>query len=120
MKTSLLHLLLSPGGRLRRRTFWTSLGLASVALAGSWWILDITFGSTATWFVHLPFLWIAAVLMIKRLHDRGRSGWWLLLLLIPLLGPLWLALELVFLGGSAGPNRYGANPRGRADYLTVR
>ena len=46
---------------------------------------------------------------VRRLHDTDRSGWWLLLGLIPLFG--WIVL-LVFLvsGGTRGPNRFGPDP----------
>ena len=49
---------------------------------------------------------------IRRLHDVGRTGWWLLIFLVPLLG--WLVL-LVWccMKGTDGPNRFGANPLGR-------
>ncbi len=46
----------------------------------------------------------------KRLHDRNRSGWFLLILLIPLIGAIWLIIELGFLRGTKGPNKYGADP----------
>ena len=46
----------------------------------------------------------------KRYHDRDRSGWWLLLILIPLLGPLWLIVVLGFLKGTEGENRFGPDP----------
>ena len=59
--------------------------------------------------------------MTKRLHDRGRSAWWLIVLLIPVLGPLWLAIELALRRGTPGENQYGADPLERHyDYLTVR
>jgi uncharacterized membrane protein YhaH (DUF805 family) len=47
---------------------------------------------------------------VKRFHDRGKSGWWVLITLVPLIGPLWLLLELGFLEGDLGPNAYGPNP----------
>ncbi|MCZ6482632.1 MAG: DUF805 domain-containing protein [Alphaproteobacteria bacterium] len=49
----------------------------------------------------------------RRLHDIGRSGWWLLIGLIPLIG----ALILIFWAvkpGEDGDNRFGANPLGAA------
>ncbi|WP_347312165.1 DUF805 domain-containing protein [Defluviimonas sp. SAOS-178_SWC] len=53
----------------------------------------------------LPSLAVAA----RRLHDTGRSGWWLLLILIPIVGFLvliwWYATE-----GDKGPNEYGPDP----------
>jgi uncharacterized membrane protein YhaH (DUF805 family) len=49
---------------------------------------------------------------VRRLHDTDRSGWWLLIALIPLIGELVL-LVFMFLEGTPGPNRYGPDPKGR-------
>ncbi len=49
----------------------------------------------------------AIMVHIKRFHDRDKSGWWLLIGLIPLIGPIWLLIELGFLKGTPGPNQYG-------------
>lgn len=48
---------------------------------------------------------------IRRLHDTDHSGWWLLIALIPIIGPIVL---LVFLctQGDQGPNRFGDDPYG--------
>ena len=46
---------------------------------------------------------------IRRLHDLNRSGWWLLIALIPLIGSLILLYFLVQ-KGTDGPNQYGADP----------
>jgi uncharacterized membrane protein YhaH (DUF805 family) len=47
---------------------------------------------------------------VRRLHDIGRTGWWFLLVLVPLLGVVvliyWWCIE-----GSRGYNRFGADPR---------
>lgn len=64
------------------------------------------------------FIWCAAAVSVKRLHDIGRSGWFLLVLAIPVLGPLWLALQLCKRGVD-GRNRYGSDPMARMDYLKV-
>jgi len=48
-------------------------------------------------------------LTIRRLHDTGRSAWWILLLLIPYLGA-FIILTLMLLEGDAKPNRYGSSP----------
>ncbi len=47
---------------------------------------------------------------IKRFHDRGRSGWWLLITLVPGLGALWHIIECGFLQGDPLPNAYGPVP----------
>jgi len=56
---------------------------------------------------------------VRRLHDTGRSGWWLLIALIPLVGAIIL---LVFLAqdSAAGANRFGANPKTGAPLSAVR
>jgi uncharacterized membrane protein YhaH (DUF805 family) len=53
----------------------------------------------------LPYLSVS----IRRLHDTDRSGWWLLIYLIPVIG--FIVLLVFFLTGSdPGPNRYGPAP----------
>ena len=48
---------------------------------------------------------------VRRLHDTGRHGWWMLVSLIPFAGGVWL-IVLMCLNGSAGDNRYGSPPDG--------
>jgi uncharacterized membrane protein YhaH (DUF805 family) len=50
---------------------------------------------------------------VRRLHDTDRSGWWLLLVIIPIIG--WIVL-IVFLAtsGTPGPNRFGPSRDGGA------
>ena len=47
---------------------------------------------------------------VRRLHDSGRSGWWLLFGMVPAVGPIVL---LVFMGKDSKPeqNQYGVNPK---------
>jgi uncharacterized membrane protein YhaH (DUF805 family) len=62
-------------------------------------------------FIFLPSL----AVMVRRLHDSDRSGWWVLISFIPVLGGLIL-LIFSLLDGNAGPNRYGPDPKGRHLY----
>lgn len=63
----------------------------------------------------LSMVWSLATLLpslavgARRLHDIDRSGWWLLIGFIPLIG---LIVLIVFFAksGTPGPNRFGANP----------
>ena len=61
--------------------------------------------------------WAAAAVLllgglaVARLHDRGRSGWWLAPILVPVAGALWLAWELALRRGSAHANAWGPDPR---------
>jgi len=55
----------------------------------------------------------------RRLHDRGRSAFWLLLAALPVVGALVLAVECGFLPSRPAAERYGSAPGYRADYITV-
>jgi uncharacterized membrane protein YhaH (DUF805 family) len=52
--------------------------------------------------------WSSLVITVKRLHDRDKSGWWMFMGLLPLIGPFWVTAELFLLRGTDGPNRFGA------------
>ena len=47
---------------------------------------------------------------VRRLHDTDRSGWWLLICLIPLVGAIWFLVLMVF-DSTPGNNRFGPNPK---------
>jgi uncharacterized membrane protein YhaH (DUF805 family) len=47
----------------------------------------------------------------RRLHDIDRSGWWILINLVPLIGTIVL-LVFALMDGTPGDNRYGPNPKG--------
>ena len=51
------------------------------------------------------------MLLIRRLHDLNRPGWWCLGMLIPLLN-IVLAVYVLFFKGTDGPNDYGPDPLG--------
>jgi uncharacterized membrane protein YhaH (DUF805 family) len=97
--------------RLRRRTFWC----ATLAI----WIVFFAVRETfalerlplaATAWAALALASIGA-LAVARLHDRGRSGWWLAAIAVPVAGALWLGFELAFRRGNAHANAWGADPR---------
>ena len=54
--------------------------------------------------------WISIAVGIKRFHDRNKSGVWVLILFVPVIGSLWYLIECGFLKGTTGPNNYGADP----------
>ena len=49
-------------------------------------------------------------LSVRRLHDIGRTGWWVLISIIPVIGAVVL-LVFMSLDSEPGSNRYGANPK---------
>jgi uncharacterized membrane protein YhaH (DUF805 family) len=57
--------------------------------------------------VLLPAIGVA----IRRLHDTSRTGWWVLLALIPVIGPIVLIVFFV-MDSTPGENQYGPNPKG--------
>ena len=62
------------------------------------------------WLVNLVLFVIGLAVLAKRWHDQDRSGWWSLLLLIPLLGGLIVLIMCGFIAGTPGPNRFGEGP----------
>jgi len=65
-----------------------------------------TFFIIYTLLVFLPGL----ALLVRRMHDVGKSGWFVLLSLIPLIGTVWL-LALCITEGNPGDNKYGPSPK---------
>jgi len=49
-------------------------------------------------------------LSVKRCHDRDRSGWFILIGLIPVIGSIWYFIEVGLLSGTKGDNRFGMDP----------
>ncbi len=60
----------------------------------------------------LVLTWISTAATIKRFHDRGKSGFWILISIIPLLGPIWIFIECGFLSGTDSGNRFDVEPSG--------
>ena len=55
---------------------------------------------------------------VRRLHDTGKSGWWILISLVPLVG--FIVLLIFYVKDSdPGANAYGANPKGVESGATV-
>ncbi|HRX36183.1 MAG TPA: DUF805 domain-containing protein [Aestuariivirga sp.] len=67
-------------------------------------------GSIIVIIILLPFIWFFICLYAKRWHDRGKSGWWTLIGLVPVIGLIWIIVELGILKGTEGPNQYGPDP----------
>lgn len=103
-------------GRARRKEYWLfQLAVFSFLLVGSVLptILPATVGDLV---LILAMLVTFALLLpmyavgVRRMHDTGRSGWWLLIGLVPIIGGIW-QLVLLASAGDVGPNRYGPDPK---------
>lgn len=104
------------GGRARRKEYWMFV-LVSFVLAGVLSIIDKILGwervsgeGVLTSIYGLLVLIPGWAVQFRRLHDTDRSAWWLLLLLIPIVG--WLVI-LIFncQNGTPGENRFGQDPK---------
>ncbi len=95
-------------GRIGRADWWKGfVGLLVLQFIS--WLLFGDDGLLA--FVASVLLLLAGLaLHLKRLHDRGKSWPWLLLLLVPVVGLIWVIIDLGLLEGEADPNRYGPPP----------
>jgi len=121
MPQPLIEGLVSLKGRITRTRFWSLAFLLAVLFVLAFNALETTIGRGSTLILY-PFLfWIAFSLACRRYHDLGKPAWWLLLLAIPLLGPIWVGIELAFRRGTTGANRYGDDPRAVVlDYFQVK
>jgi uncharacterized membrane protein YhaH (DUF805 family) len=108
-------------GRTPRSSFWWVQILAAVAFMVLFVFLADVAGRASTLILYPFYLWIALAAAARRMHDRARSPAWLLVALVPVLGPLWLFVDLGLLRGTPGENQYGEDPlTAGTDYLTVR
>jgi uncharacterized membrane protein YhaH (DUF805 family) len=110
-------------GRARRKEYWM-FALYNIVFIILAILLDNVAGTTnhtlgAGGLFYM--LYVLAVLipslavLFRRLHDVGKSGWWIFISLIPLIGSIWL-LVLLITDSDAGENAYGPNPkRGSSD-----
>ena len=113
----LKSLWLSPNGRATRRDLWLRTYLPFLGIYVLAFILDMITGNfdaqkgygLISALVSLILIWPWIAVLIKRCHDRDKTGWFVLLFLVPLLN-LWPAIELYFLRGTTGTNRFGDDP----------
>lgn len=125
-----MELLLSSTGRLSRATFL----IAAAVLLALAVVYEAVFGSTlhwlTGWIAYPALLFSSACILSKRLHDRGRSGWWAALIIVALIAVwpaprrffdfffvlvlIWGFVELGVMPGEPGANRFGANPAVKA------
>lgn len=104
-------------GRARRKEYWMFV-LFNMIFAIVAAILDNVLGIAmeGTGYGPLYGIYALAVLIpglavaVRRLHDVGKSGWMILITLIPLIGAIWL-LVLLVTDSNLGENQYGQNPK---------
>jgi uncharacterized membrane protein YhaH (DUF805 family) len=112
------QLLFSFEGRIPRSVFWMSLFVLGVVHLGVSAGLNALGenNSLPAFAVILVLIWFAFVfiaglaIQVKRWHDRDKSGAWVLINLVPIIGGFWALIECGFLRGTEGPNDYGPDP----------
>jgi len=107
-------------GRARRKEFWM-FTLFSFVISLVLGILDRLFGldfenngvssgGVLETIFGLAVLIPSLAVAIRRLHDGGRSGWWILINLVPCIGWIWY-IVLQAQEGNPGDNQYGPDPK---------
>jgi uncharacterized membrane protein YhaH (DUF805 family) len=113
---SLSLVLFSFQGRIPRRVYWgASLATLFVSYAIEFGIRtilgqDSPVVSTVAILLNVPVIWILLALQVKRWHDRDKPGSWFLINFIPLIGSIWVFVEVGCLRGTEGSNQYGPDP----------
>jgi len=103
-------------GRARRKEYWMFILFHSIFTILAM-ILDNVFGIAGSqgygpiYGIYCLALFIPSLAVsFRRLHDVGKSGWFLLISLIPLVGAIWI-LIVVCTDSDPEDNKYGANPK---------
>jgi len=104
-------------GRARRKEYWMFV-LFNIIFTLIAMGLDNILGTTAGmlpygvfYFIYMLAVFIPGLAVgVRRLHDVGKSGWMLLIAIIPIIGPIWL-LVLMVSDSKPGENRHGLNPK---------
>jgi len=114
--------LLSLEGRVNRKPFW----LYAVAVFAISFIVTLVMvgasdvnPNSISLLLTLVFLWPNIAVQAKRWHDIDKSAWWILINLIPILGPLAALIMTGFLPGTSGDNTYGPNPLGSGPQIPL-
>ena len=98
-------------GRARRKEYWLFM-LFNIIISFVIWLIELFAGSPdiVLGLYYLAILIPSFAVLVRRLHDTNRSGWWFFISFIPLIGSIIL---LVFTVQDSQPdeNRYGPNPK---------
>jgi uncharacterized membrane protein YhaH (DUF805 family) len=95
-------------GRARRPEYWFWVLFQVLLMVGLTIVDAVLFRGAAilTGLAGLGLLLPGLAVLVRRLHDIDKSGWWVLIALIPLIGGVVLFV-MVCLRGTEGPNRFG-------------
>ena len=110
-------------GRSRRSEYWwiqlflvlTNLAVAAIDLALMDGDVDRFIANGGGGIVGLIWILVTIVpalaVLVRRLHDTGKTGWWALIGFVPIIGGIVL-LVFTVLDSDAGENKFGVSPKG--------
>ena len=104
-------------GRARRKEYWMFVLLYFIAYVVGI-VIDVIVGTfnpiagfgLVSGLVSLGLLIPSIGVLVRRLHDTDRSGWWGLIIFIPIIGTIGI-LVFMCLNGTNGENRFGSDPK---------
>ena len=104
-------------GRARRKEYWM-FTIFNIIFGGIAMTLDSVFGIAIEGVGYGPLYGVYVLVLfipglavaVRRLHDIGKSGWMILIALIPVIGAIWI-LVLMVTDSNPGENLYGVNPK---------
>ena len=101
-------------GRARRKEFWMFY-LINMIISWGLSLFDLILGTdffSVVSFIYSLFILIPNLAVsVRRLHDVGKTGWYMLLIFLPIIGWIWL-LILWCMEGESRSNAWGDNPKG--------
>lgn len=101
-------------GRARRQEYWM-FAFINLMIAVLLSIVDTVVFSAGNFIFSSLYMLIVLIpgiaVAVRRLHDTSRSGWWMLLAVIPVIGVLALII-MMCVDSTPAPNQYGSNPKG--------
>ncbi|MDF2946379.1 MAG: Inner rane protein [Bacillales bacterium] len=97
-------------GRARRKEYWM-FTLINMIIITVLQIIDFTMGTMLISGIYSLLVFLPSLAVtVRRLHDTGKSGWWLLINIIPVIGFIVMIVFLVK-DSDPGSNKYGPNPK---------
>ena len=100
-------------GRAPRAEYWW-FELAQVLILVAALIIDQILGTGVIYIIAAIALILPSLaVLIRRLHDTDRTGWWFWIMILPIIGSI-VILVFTLIAGDEGDNKYGPNPYGPA------
>ena len=112
-------------GRARREEYWMFVlfniivsFVIVLVFAGIGIAIEVPEIIGLSYIYYLAILIPSIAVVVRRLHDAGKSGWYYFISLIPIVGFIWL-LVLLCTDSENGPNKWGDNPKGIGNDGTI-